>query len=555
MSFPYINAYQQFFDSSGAPLASGTIEFRDPTSLNLINTYPTAAAADAQTPANANPLTLSASGAASAGIFLEDGVKYKVILKDVNGDTVATHDNVVCPTDLWHSRATSAETTAGVTPVDFSYPPGDVRRYGAVGNGSTDDSGAFQTAINTGHNVIAPEIGGGGYKIDTTLTFPRNRVVMDIYDDVISGVATGNAVFKVDGGYARHRVTCYKKVTGQYSGGLVTDYCVHYEWGINCRFTFNWIQDFTTALYFKQAAGGFAAGHSLVENIIDYQLISACNDGVVFSNTTGESRIPMEGVMLNGGFIATNDNSGVTIEDNTNAKYLVINGAIDNQAGSPGTHDYRCLSSNQQSSILFIKYIRPANTTLGDGDMVFNPQNGRITINSETPASQCYKFVAKNGTAQPATSAKYIGESLGGTTGGTEYTTIMAGSDGTLGASHATNIQGYYDPGTTATPAASEAKKAGFLATYRRNDDASAIEGGRLEFAKRSAANTVDLTIDLMNSGTSGTKLYLGADGSFGLSNSAANTNTPSGATAHQLPIYNEAGTLLGYIPIYGSAW
>ena len=34
-----------------------------------------------------------------------------------------------------------------------------------------------------------------------------------------------------------------------------------------------------------------------------------------------------------------------------------------------------------------------------------------------------------------------------------------------------------------------------------------------------------------------------------------ANTNTPSGATAHELPIYNEAGTLLGYIPIYGSQW
>lgn len=45
------------------------------------------------------------------------------------------------------------------------------------------------------------------------------------------------------------------------------------------------------------------------------------------------------------------------------------------------------------------------------------------------------------------------------------------------------------------------------------------------------------------------------ADGDIRTSKATANTNTPSGATAYQLAIYNAAGTLLGYIPIYGSAW
>jgi hypothetical protein len=75
MSFPYINAYQQFFDSSGAPLENGTIEFRDPTTNVLINTYPTADDADAQTNANNNPLTLNNFGAAPSGLFLEDVVQ------------------------------------------------------------------------------------------------------------------------------------------------------------------------------------------------------------------------------------------------------------------------------------------------------------------------------------------------------------------------------------------------------------------------------------------------------------------------------------------------
>ena len=97
MSFPLINPYQQFFDSSGAPLASGTIEFRSPTTNDLIDTYPTADDADAQTNANANPLTLNASGAAATGLYLEDGVKYKVILKDSDGSTVTTQDDVRSP--------------------------------------------------------------------------------------------------------------------------------------------------------------------------------------------------------------------------------------------------------------------------------------------------------------------------------------------------------------------------------------------------------------------------------------------------------------------------
>lgn len=43
--------------------------------------------------------------------------------------------------------------------------------------------------------------------------------------------------------------------------------------------------------------------------------------------------------------------------------------------------------------------------------------------------------------------------------------------------------------------------------------------------------------------------------GSILTNQTTANTATPSGATAYQLPIYGIAGVLLGYIPVYGSAW
>jgi len=97
VSFPLINPTSQFFNSSGSPLTSGTIEFRDPTSNDLIDSFPTADDADAQTNANANPLTLNSRGEAASGLYLEDGIKYKIILKDSSSSTVWTQDDVRCP--------------------------------------------------------------------------------------------------------------------------------------------------------------------------------------------------------------------------------------------------------------------------------------------------------------------------------------------------------------------------------------------------------------------------------------------------------------------------
>ncbi len=41
---------------------------------------------------------------------------------------------------------TSAEKAAGITPTNYAYPPGDVRRYGAALDGVTDDTAALIAA-------------------------------------------------------------------------------------------------------------------------------------------------------------------------------------------------------------------------------------------------------------------------------------------------------------------------------------------------------------------------------------------------------------------------
>lgn len=51
----------------------------------------------------------------------------------------------------------SGEILANVNPTFWQYVPGDVRRYGAVGDGDTDCTTAFQQAINASSLVIFPE--------------------------------------------------------------------------------------------------------------------------------------------------------------------------------------------------------------------------------------------------------------------------------------------------------------------------------------------------------------------------------------------------------------
>ena len=54
----------QFTDDNGGLLNGGLLYIRDPGTNALVNTYPTAANADAATNANTNPIVLDARGQA-----------------------------------------------------------------------------------------------------------------------------------------------------------------------------------------------------------------------------------------------------------------------------------------------------------------------------------------------------------------------------------------------------------------------------------------------------------------------------------------------------------
>src|ERR1700728_2449346 len=65
---------------------------------------------------------------------------------------------------------TAGEAAANVTPANFAYPPGNPRRYGAAGDGVTDDTAALTACISCNDSYVGNE--GDIYGV-ITVTFPR----------------------------------------------------------------------------------------------------------------------------------------------------------------------------------------------------------------------------------------------------------------------------------------------------------------------------------------------------------------------------------------------
>lgn len=89
-------------------------------------------------------------------------------------------------------RQTEAEKLDGLTPINRAYLPGDVRRYGAAGNGSvaggsgTDDAAAFSLANSSGHPVVVS--GALVYRVGTNTTLTAALHIDGAQISVDSGV-------------------------------------------------------------------------------------------------------------------------------------------------------------------------------------------------------------------------------------------------------------------------------------------------------------------------------------------------------------------------------
>jgi len=102
----------EFHDSSGSPLASGTVTIQNPSDSATKKSYPTAADADADTNGTSADVTLNARGQPSADLWGRDNDDYKIIIKNSAGGTVDTWDKIRMPT---HTRRATVTITNGDT--------------------------------------------------------------------------------------------------------------------------------------------------------------------------------------------------------------------------------------------------------------------------------------------------------------------------------------------------------------------------------------------------------------------------------------------------------
>jgi hypothetical protein len=184
------------FDNNGNPLANGQL-----FSYAAGTSTPQATYVDSsQTTQNTNPVILNARG--EANVWLDPTLGYKVTLKDSFGNQIWSIDNIpansapttsIIPSqdniftlgnssfswanvylgqnhapvldtvsgNIGYYALTNSESSASVTPTNFSYPPLNIKRYGAVGDGVADDGPAIRTAWKVakqqGGTIVLPD--------------------------------------------------------------------------------------------------------------------------------------------------------------------------------------------------------------------------------------------------------------------------------------------------------------------------------------------------------------------------------------------------------------
>ncbi len=245
---------------------------------------------------------------------------------------------------------TAVELAAGITPTNTSYLPGDIRRYGALVDGSTDDAAANQKALKLSA-TYPMTVPGGTSIVGTTLTAPSgSRIVMDatavlkakstlvgpvLYLNTIdNSQIRGGKIDGSDAGMGTYGLYIYQStnvavndlwVTAAKGNGVEVDgtsgtHCTDISLS-DCRLeanfgsgiTFTYTDDFRMEdCYLKGNSIGMESGACTRVAIVGCQAFSNTNDGIAVGDSCAF-------VTISGCTSAYNGAEGINIDGCTNS--------------------------------------------------------------------------------------------------------------------------------------------------------------------------------------------------------------------------------------------
>ena len=160
----------QFFDSNGVPLAGGKLYTYAAGTTTPAVTYTDNTGG---TP-HSNPIVLDSAGRVSSEIWLASATLYKFVLTTSTDITIWTKDNipgifadsVISSQNIQYDPPFPGAVTSGYSVEDKLAQTVSVKDFGAVGDGTTDDTAAIQAALDTMQPVYMPP---GEYLVTDTL--------------------------------------------------------------------------------------------------------------------------------------------------------------------------------------------------------------------------------------------------------------------------------------------------------------------------------------------------------------------------------------------------
>jgi hypothetical protein len=337
--------------------------------------------------------------------------------------------------NIGYYARTAAEIAAGVTPVNYAYAPGDVRRYGAALDGVTDDHVAFQAADSqnkqNGRPIFVPRTAGGlATTVTLTVSYLSDLVMEPGAFILYTGAAGTPGVGLQIGDFvnvAFHRTYSQISVFRANQSNWLSRADIGVLFGnvTACEISIQLVKNFTVGCKTLPSAG-----NGFQDNVITWGQCADCQVGWLLSNQTVgytnantwiRGRISVDsgvnqsqsryGVIItsdDNSYLVNNDNEFSWTNFNLNSPNLVAGPAITFTAGLAGGATTGTLTASWNNgtgwwAVTFSdSEIRNAFFTQGSTAVSWNfgpgaGLNGAVTVNATT-APEALPVIIEHGT-------------------------------------------------------------------------------------------------------------------------------------------------------------